>query len=325
MREDMKKIPMSACGLALGLAALGNLLMPYSMIVRYVCGGLSLLLLLWLTMRLILDFAGAKEEMENPVVLSVMPTYTMAWMLLAGYLVQINSAYWKASLVGIIAAQAIWYIALFLQGVIIVVFVVRFVFSFSVKTVFPSWFIIFVGFVVATVTAPAMQAVTLGKVLFYIGFVLYLLSLPVVLYRMSKVKPIPPPARPVTAIFCAPVGLLLTGYCTVFEQRRIVFYLVLTLTVVSYLFVLTRLPKLLKSEFYPSYSAFTFPLVICAIGFVKAGAFFEQGPAALVWKTLAIVATIIATLAVLYVLVRYCMFLFGSKPKDQAGLIIEEI
>lgn len=311
----IKKIPVPAAGLALGLAALGNLIMPYSMAARYVCGALSFILLLWLKLRFITDFAGVKKEQENPVALSVLPTFTMAWMLLLGYLMQINGAYWKVAFIAL-AIKVLWYVVLVLQFVIIGIFVVRFVLKFNIKTVFASWFITFVGFVVASVTAPAMQAQLLGQVLFYVGLVLYLVLLPVVLYRVFKVKQIPEPARPTVAIFAAPIGLLLTGYCSVFEKQGFVFYLVLALAVASYLFVLVQMPSLLKLKFYPSYSSFTFPLVICAVGFARVSAAVQQGVMAPVYKVLAVAATVIAVLIVAYVLVRYCLFLF-AKPKAQ--------
>ena len=44
MRDIIKKVPIPAAGLALGLAALGNLLQPYTEIAHGFCGILSLLI-----------------------------------------------------------------------------------------------------------------------------------------------------------------------------------------------------------------------------------------------------------------------------------------
>ncbi|MFV0414252.1 MAG: TDT family transporter [Oscillospiraceae bacterium] len=301
----LQKIPVPICGLALGLAALGNLLLPYGAALRYICGALSLLVLLALTLKAILNFGGVKKELENPVVFSVLPTYTMAWMLLAAYLKPFAP----------LPALVLWYAALVLQFVIIALFCARFVLHFNLNKVFPSWFITFVGFVVASVTAPAMGTTALGQVLFYIGFVLYLVLLPLVVYRLTMVAQYPKPALPTLAIFCAPIGLCLAGYLAAFEQKNtVLLYVLLVMAAASYLFVLTQLPALLRLPFFPSYSSFTFPLVICAIGFNRAGALLAGGP---LFTALAFVSTLVAVAAVLYVLVRYCLFLFAPQKQAQ--------
>ena len=52
MREIIRKVPIPTAGVALGLAALGNLLQPYTEIVHIVCGILSLVLIaMWRTSR----------------------------------------------------------------------------------------------------------------------------------------------------------------------------------------------------------------------------------------------------------------------------------
>ena len=44
MRDIIKKVPIPTAGVALGLAALGNLLQPYAEIAHIACGALSLFL-----------------------------------------------------------------------------------------------------------------------------------------------------------------------------------------------------------------------------------------------------------------------------------------
>ena len=48
-------------------------------------------------------------------------------------------------------------------------------------------------------------------------------------------------------------------------------------TILFFIFVLLQLPFLLNRKFYPSFSAFTFPLVICAIAFQKTGLYYQLG------------------------------------------------
>lgn len=301
----VKKIPVPACGLALGLACLGNLLVAVHPVLRWLCGGVSLAIILLFTLRVAVDFKNVKAELKNPVAFSVLPTYTMAVLLLAAYLKPFFAQ----------AAFIIWVAALVLQFIIIGGFTFRFVFKFNIAQVFPSWFITFVGFVVASVTAPAMGMQPLGRALFYAGFVLYLALLPVVLYRVFKVKNIPPAARPTLAIFCAPIGLCLAGYLSSFEAKNTaLFFVLLALCAISYFGVLFCLPGLFRLPFFPSYSSFTFPLAICAVGFKMAAEYLGAFGISL-W-VLPQIMLVIAAAVVLYVLVRYIIFLFFSPAKD---------
>lgn len=81
----IKKIPLPATGVMLGMAALGNLLQSYSEGVRLLCGAVSLILGILIVIKIILypgQFAG---DMKNPIMASVSGTFSMAVMLLAGY------------------------------------------------------------------------------------------------------------------------------------------------------------------------------------------------------------------------------------------------
>jgi exfoliative toxin A/B len=125
------------------------------------------------------------------------------------------------------------------------------------------------------------------------------------------VKEIPEPALPTITIMTAPAGLLLAGYMNAFENKS--YGIVLALLIVSqifYIYVLTRLPKLLSLKFYPSYSAFTFPTVITAIGIKGAANYLKGVNESLSFLTsVALIEEIIAVLLVVYVLIRYILFL----------------
>ncbi|MCL2212369.1 MAG: hypothetical protein FWB93_00845, partial [Oscillospiraceae bacterium] len=239
IKRFSKSVPMALCGLSLGLAALGNLLNhPFSPFrrrivetaypaiewlynpelattLRYICGWLSLIVLLVFAMKLIFDFPHAREELKTPVPLSVLPTATMAVMLLSTYLI--------GHLPNIIVA-IIWAAAFVTQIGIMAVFFCRFIPKFKLGTVFPSWFIILVGMATASVTAPAINGVTgdwinivsIGQAVFYITLVLYLIGLPIVITRMIKVRIFPEPAKKTIAIFAAPMGLSIVGFYSSF-------------------------------------------------------------------------------------------------------------
>lgn len=303
----LKKFPVPVCGLALGLASLGNLLAPFGTAVRYACGAAALLIALFFTMSALTDFSSVRKDLENPVAFSVLPTYTMALMLLSAYAKPFIGA----------AAVAVWFAAVTLQLAIMAVFVKNFVLRFKIGQVFPSWFVMFVGIVVASVTSLVMGQKELGRILFFAGFLSYMALLPVVLYRVLKIGAIPDPARPTIAIFCAPASLCFVGYLSAFDEKNAVFALfIAALSLAFWLAVVASMPGLLKLPFFPSYSAFTFPLVISATAFSAAGSYFG-GAAGKLFGLLSPLATMLAAAAVLYVLVRYVMF--WSAPADPVG------
>ena len=300
----IKSIPMATCGLSLGLAALGNLLLPlaHGHIMRYICGALSFVVLAIFALKIIFDTSHAKEELKTPVPLSVLPTATMAIMLLSVY-IRPYAGYF---------AVGIWYAALAVHICIMLVFVKRFAFGFKLGTVFPSWFIAGVGIVAASVTAPAMGAIIIGQIAFYAGLVLYFAILPLVILRMNKVRIFQEPARKTVAIFTAPMSLLVVGYFGSFVSRgqmnETLVYIMLAISAISYIYVSIMMFSLLKIKFYPTYAAFTFPYVISAMAFRLGANFLAVRHGFDFLVTIADITMWIAVAAVVFVSVHYVRY-----------------
>ncbi|MBU5312903.1 TDT family transporter [Tissierella carlieri] len=303
MKEIIKKLPVPIVGLMLALAAMGNLVLSYGEIYRNIFGVLSAIILVLVLVKIIMFPKGVSEALDNPVVASVFPTLSMGIMLLATYLKPFAPS----------LAFGIWIIGLVLHGVLIIYFTKKYLFNFGIKKVFPSWFIVYVGIVVGSVTAPAFDKANIGQILFWFGFISYFALLPIVLKRVFKVKEIPEPALPTLIIFAAPVALCLAGYMNSFQEKNMfIVWLLVALSQLSYLCVLLQLPKLLKLKFYPSYSAFTFPLVISAISIKLTNGFLVkiEKPIAIL-KYVVNFEELVALAIVIYVLIRYISFLFA--------------
>jgi exfoliative toxin A/B len=300
----IKSIPMAICGLALALAALGNLLLPLENgnKIRYMCGALSLIVLIIFALKIFLDRAHTREELKTPVPLSVLPTATMAIMLLSTYI--------RPYLPNI--TLVVWYAAIVIHISIMLLFIKRFVIGFQLDTVFPSWFIAGVGLVTVSVTAPTMNAILLGQIAFYIGFVLYFAILALVVLRMNKIRVFPEPARKTIAIFTAPMSLLVMGYFSSFvsqgQSNLTLVYFMLAIAAVSYIYVTIMMFSLLKIKFYPTYAAFTFPYVISAIAFRLGADFLTNRHGLYFLINLADVSTWIAVVVVIFVLVHYMKY-----------------
>lgn len=301
----IKKVPVPMAGLMLGLAALGNLLQSYSETVRLLCGALSAVCGLLLLCKCILHFDMVKEDMKNPVLASVSGTFSMAVILLA--------AYAKPFIGG--GAVYIWYLGIFLQVVLMLYFTYSFLLRLNMKTVFASYFIVYVGICAASVTAPAFGKEWLGKIIFCFSLICCLILMVLVTVRYAKYKEIGEPAKPLFCIYAAPVSLCLAGYLQSFpEKSEALVIALLIFSAVLYLNVLVHLPEYLKLPFYPSYSAFTFPFVISAIAMKGSAAYLAKaGFHAGFMKTAALVETIVAVCLVGYVLIRYVRFLTAAK------------
>lgn len=302
----IKRVPLPASALALGLASLGNLLGTHSEALRTACAVVAAVIALLVLLRLVLDFRGVAGECENCGTLAVMPTLFMALMVLSVYLKPYAPS----------AAPVLWGAALALQLLLTGLFIKRHLFAFDLGKVLPSWFIVFVGYVVASLTSPAYSMQPLGRALLYAGLVGYAAVFCVVVYRLVKHAPLPVPAQPTLAIFAAPASLCLAGYLAVAETKQpVAVYALLAVSAISLLFVLTRLPKVLSQPFHPGFAALTFPLAITGIAVKQSNAFLAATPAGSPIPAIVVTAVeALAALAVAYVLVRYAAFVVRPRP-----------
>lgn len=297
----LKRVPLPTAGVMLGVAALGNLLQSYSAGIRTACGVIAALLGVVLIVKVICCFESVKADLQSPAIASVVPTFTMALMLLAGYLQPLQA----------LAAAILWYLALAGHIALIIYFTVKFMRKPVLKAVFASYFIPYVGIVVASVTAPAFGVGFLGLIIFWIGLVLLVPLLCMVGYRYLKVRKQQDQTKPFFCIFAAPTSLCLAGYMASAETKSAVLIAVLAVVAtLFYLLALAALPNLLKLPFYPSYSAFTFPFVISAIAMKQVFAYLQQSGSSLAVYVNYVVAveTVFATVLVCYTLLRYLMF-----------------
>ncbi len=296
----LKRYPIPIAGLILGLFALGNLIQSYSAEARLALGIIALVLYVPYLLKILFLNVKLSEPLDNPVAASVFPTFTMATMLLAAYV----KPYCPE------CANIIWYAGVICHVLLIIWFTFKFVLrNFAIKKVFPSWFIVYVGIAVASVSAPVTGRLDIGQYAFWFGLITYILLLIVVCKRVFLVGEIPAPAQPTTVIFAAPASLLLAGYMVSFpEKNSLIVYALLACSIFFWVVGMLYLFKTFSFAFIPSHSAFTFPLVISALA-VKLSANFTG----LSWQDILYeIQTVIALVVVLWVLIRYVMFLFAK-------------
>lgn len=305
MLKFIKKIPIAICGLALALAGLGNLLSSHGVIIKSLCGSLSGLILLLVLGRFLLDKKAFMEELNNPIGLGLFPSFSMALVLLSTYI----RPYGQLSIF-------FWYGGLFIHLGILLIFIKKYVLNFKLENVFPSYFVVFVGHVVLSLSASSMNRPLIGEISFYLGLTSYIIILPLLTYRLRKIKILKEGIRPTLAIFTAPMSLLLAAYLSSFKSinTNLVFVMV-SICLLSYIFVCIKMFDLLKLKFYPSFAAFTFPFVISGLAFKLASNYLSLiGYNYL--KPLALISQGLAVFIVIYVFFSYIKFLFVKEEKE---------
>lgn len=307
MEQILKKYPVPIVGLMLGLAAAGNLVQSYGEVYRNIFGVISALLFILMIAKFVKYPKGVAEALDNPVVASVFPTFSMGIMLLSTYIKPFAAQ----------LAFIIWIIGVALHTILILWFTKKFVLDFKIKKVFPSWFIVYVGIVVASVTGPAYKMASIGQAAFWFGLITYIILLPIVIYRVIKVREMPEATLPTLVIFAAPASLLLAGYMNSFSEKNMaIVWFLMSLSIIMYVVVIIMLFKLLKLKFYPSYSGFTFPLVISGIAMKLTNGFLTKSGQPISWlKYLVKFQEVVAVVIVLYVLFRYIQFLTAKEQQ----------
>ena len=300
----VRRIPLSMSGVALGFAALGNLLRTYGEGIRTVCGIVSALLVLAVVIRCIAAPDQLKKELADPVQCGIAGTFSMALLILSGY----------AAAVSPVFGMIVWWTGLALHAAIIVLFTARFLLHFNLKQVHASWYIVYIGIAAGCLTGPMFGYDSLAVGLFWFAFLSAIILIPTVLTRYVRL-PVPAPARPLFCINTAPAALCLAAYLTCMDSVSTGLVSTLAALVTAlYILVLIRLPKYLSGSFFPSWAAFTFPFVITAISLKITAAFLAKAGFGAGWQgTVVLILTVIAAGLVVYTLVRFIMFVLNGQ------------
>ena len=307
VKDFVENIPIPVCGLALGLASLDKYLsQTYDGYEYGIFAIISTILAILFLLKMTVGRKAFVKDLDSPVLFGVLPTFPMTVMILSTYVIDFSE----------IVAKTLWFVSLMSMFAMMFLFLRKFLIGFNIKNVFPSWFVMFIGCVVTSVTSVTMGFQDLGKAVFIFGLVAYAILLPLILYRVLIKKGIPEQAMPNLAIFTAPPNLLLVGYLAAFgtEANETVVTLWAIFGIISYFAVLAYLPFMMKRRFYPSYGAFSFPLVISMMSINSVGSFFDLSGG--LYGILETASEVIAVAMVVYVLLRYIIFFAATLTKN---------
>lgn len=256
MKTDIEHLPISIGGPILGIAAMGNLLhdfFPYS---REVCGFISALLFILVIIKLYKYPKYFKEDLDNPVLASIIATLSMALMLISNFIYPY---------VGYSTAISLWIFAVLIHICFVINYIIKFVLHFDITDYTAGSFVVFAGVQMIAITAPTFHQEFIGTIAFWFSFICVILVFLAISYRYLTI-PVPEPTKPVIGVYAAPFSLCAVGYLASVSPNN--FYLVISFYVITkilYIIVLCKFIQYWKLPFYPTYAAYTFPIVINAV------------------------------------------------------------
>lgn len=254
----MKKLPLVFSGCLLGLAGAGNLVADTWPALSHLFSLTGLILWIYFLILHLFNRKETRQELTKPPLLSGMATFPMAGMILSTYVFRLFPHL-------LLVAQGLWWFSFLLDLVLIAGFTIKFACPGRRIHATPSWTVLYVGIAVAALTYPLVGIIEIAYATLIFGFLLTFYLYPLI-YSDLKKQPLPLALLGQEGIYCAPFSLLLAALVRIGGVTLPTWALLLLMLVSQsfFIFVLTRLPNILKQGFQPAFSALTFPTIITA-------------------------------------------------------------
>jgi|GEM_PF-2702091 Tellurite resistance protein and related permeases len=316
----MRKIPVPFFGVGLAFAGLANLFYAetggWHTSAAVICFAVSAAVETATAVRVIADREAAMKEIHASASAEcTVFTFFMALMMLSSL-----AARWGCPAA---VSEAVFVCAVVFDVLLIIKFAAARLKGLSLAEVTPAYLIPFIGIAVASVSAapfdfPAAKPIAVGAFAAASFCVIPLLIAATI--RYVKV-PVPDPLRPFFTLYAAPFALILSAYIVICRRGWLPgpdLWRVEVLFVIGqclYFIVIVKLPGLLKLPFMPSFTAFTFPLVLPAMAskqFITYGlsAGVIGGAAIPPLTLLVLFEYVAAAAAVVYVFILYLKAIF---------------
>lgn len=263
--DRLERMPVPVLPTFVGALTLSNVYagMGYAWVRHLTMWAATIVILLYLVK--IVRFPGTcKKEYETVVPCSLYAGFTMVLMILGSYYFDYVPIFGKV----------IWFIALGIHAVHILVFTYRNVIkSRDINTFVPSWYVTYNGIMVSCVVGGVMNAGGILRIVLYYGIVVYFVILPFMLWRLITVE-VKAPVYHTMAVLLAPCSLCLVSYLNV-EQNpsRVLVYVLYFCVLASLTFVIIKLPKFFAFSFVPGFAGMTFPMCIGIVATNKMSAY----------------------------------------------------
>lgn len=302
MKKILTVMPIPITGLMLGVFALSKLYYGLQLkVVGHFFLAVALIILFLLCLKIIFIPKHLIEAMNHPVVASILPTFTMSLLLLSGIL--------KSLGFNTLFTNFLWVISSATQIIYVLYYIYRFLLKEKVtmQSVIPGWFVTFGGLSMITATTPDF-AYQFGSIIFFVASTALVILLPFVLKRIFIMRDLPNPVKPMITFLASPFSLTIIAYFSHFKVINELFIIMLIIIAqFLYIIVLYGVQLRIKSPFYPSFGAFTFPLVVSAIGLLMVKNYLSTIAE---WMGIFVYfETIVGTSVVLFVFYKYVQYM----------------
>ena len=299
----MKKLPLAFAGCLLGLAGAGNLIVDILPELSHVFSLLGLGLWIIFLFYHLINWQETEREFRKPPVLSGMATFPMAGMILSTYVLRLLPSIPYL-------AHFLWWFSFLLDVGLITYFSVQLLTSKEKIFATPTWTVLYVGIAVAALTYPVVGIIEIAYATILFGFLLTFYLYPRI-YQDLKEKPLPTALLGQEGIYCAPFSLLLASLVRVWGQQLPTWGLMIMIIASQafFLFVLSRLPYVLKHGFQPAFSALTFPTIVTATSLKMAQGILQYSLLNVFVK----IETLISLTILIFVLFSYLIWMKKSS------------
>lgn len=253
-------------------------------------GALALLVLLPLYfLKLIFHRQAVKDDFTDTGLIGFCGALPVGMTLVAGgigpYAPAFASGLWWAGC-ALLACFMVWALARWLSGTV------------ELAKLNAGWLIVLVGGIVVPGPGIGLGHAEASRYFFGVSASACVLLMPVLFYRAGAVAPLPELLRPTWFILLVPPSLIYANGVALFafEPFEVLYFFGTALAVA--LCVCSR--NFLRWPFGPAWWAFTFPLD----AFAYAAARYAQSHPSLLWKSVAAIAILLATLVVSLVLLK---------------------
>ena len=309
----LEKIPVPCIATFLSFLTLGNVYGGLGFVwLRYLIMALGTIFMICYIMKMAMFSKTCLSEYEQTIPASLYGAFSMVLMVLGSFYYEIGLPFGKI----------IWFIAVAIHCVHIIVFTVKHTFGKVVGprnfiNMMPSWFVTYNGWMVACVTGGKMNAGPILKFITIYGCIIYVVLIPFMIWRLLNVE-IKNAAYHTMAVLLAPCSLCVVSLINVNGQNNgIVLTFMYICVLISLAFILFKLPDFFSFDFYPGFAGLTFPMAIGVVASQKmAGYLIEKGSEGLgnAVTQLVGVQIFVTTMLVGYVMLMFLrMFLKKQK------------
>ena len=254
MIERLKKMPVPVLPTFVGALTLSNVYggMGYTWF-RYLVMAAATIIIICYIVKIILYPGVCASEYKLTVPSSLYAGFTMCLMILGSF-------YYEK---GLGFGKVIWLCAVIIHAVHICIFTYNNVIKKrDWGTTVPSWFVTYNGIMVSCVTGGAMNMKPMLQAITIYGIIIYLILIPVIIYRLIKV-PVKPAVYHTMPVVLAPCSLCVVSLLNTFDPAPKLLLIFLYICVLaSLLFIIVKLPDFFSFDFVPGFAGLTFPMAI---------------------------------------------------------------